>query len=175
VDFISLSLGGEHFHQGVYEQCLRAAQENIVVICAAGNSGSLHRFNVDFPANVASNIRVGSIDNDGQGSAFSSIGGGEIDIVSFGENVFSTWPNNSYDLATGTSMATPCVTALCALLVAYIRVLRIPFKMSEFTIRSLFKRLCFNSANEVKKGRGFFEVKEILNVPELLKFIINDM
>ena len=41
------------------------------------------------------------------------------DIVAPGENIYSTIPDNSYDRKTGTSMAAPSVTGICALMMQW--------------------------------------------------------
>lgn len=41
------------------------------------------------------------------------------DIVAPGENIYSIAPNKSYDVKTGTSMATPNVTGICALMMQW--------------------------------------------------------
>ena len=78
------------------------------------------------PATVINIISVGSYNYltnnispfSGRGEAF--IGQYiKPDIVAPGENIYSTIPEKSYDRKTGTSMATPNVTGICALMMQW--------------------------------------------------------
>ena len=78
------------------------------------------------PATVRNVISVGSYNYltnnispfSGQGQPYT---GQNIkpDVVAPGENIYSTIPNESYDRKTGTSMATPNVTGICALMMQW--------------------------------------------------------
>lgn len=59
-------------------------------------------------------IVVGSVDNKYQISNFSN-GGDRVDIYAPGEKIYSTVSNNKYDYKNGTSMASPHVAGVCAM------------------------------------------------------------
>ena len=63
-------------------------------------------------------ITVGSIDFNGSRSEFSNYGKNSVDIYAPGENIYSTYTNNTYAYMSGTSMAAPHVTGVAALLLS---------------------------------------------------------
>lgn len=81
-----------------------AESKNVPVICAAGNNNV-----IDYPAKYG--ISVGSLDHNGNISKFCSK---DCVIYAPGENVTSTYLNDSYETMTGTSMATAKVTGYIA-------------------------------------------------------------
>lgn len=63
-------------------------------------------------------ICVGSIDQDGEKSSFSNYGAISVDLFAPGGYIYSTLPENKYGSNSGTSMATPFVTGVAALIYA---------------------------------------------------------
>ena len=121
VDVISMSFRLHCFDQQVFDLIAEATSNHIIVCAAAGNTGSVSRQNVNFPASVSSVIRVGSVGVQGAASTFSSVGGAAIDAVAPGEKIISCKPGGTYCIKTGSSMATPIIAAVCARLLAFER------------------------------------------------------
>lgn len=100
---VSMSLGGSGVYEPVNELIGRLWKEGILVVAAAGNSG---RSPIGTPANAPKATAVGSIDKSEKRSWFSSFGEG-LWIMSYGQEIYSTYKNNTYATLNGTSMATP--------------------------------------------------------------------
>jgi hypothetical protein len=84
----------------------------ILLVAAAGNDGTT-AFN--WPASYDSVISVGAIDESKSIASFSQRNSG-VELVAPGVGVWSTVPNNSFELKDGTSMACPHVSAVAALI-----------------------------------------------------------
>lgn len=114
-DIISLSLGGAESSVELYNAVQYALFHGVYVICAAGNAGALTSNNIDYPGRYGGVITVASHDQYGRPSGFSSRGG-EVDFMAPGDHIWSTYKNGGYAELSGTSMATPFIAGLAALI-----------------------------------------------------------
>lgn len=97
----------------VVEALLKKAYNNgILIVGAAGNDGGSE---VKYPAKYSSVIAVGSVDKTLKKSSFSNTGS-DLEIVSPGVNIYSTWTNNNYSYSSGTSMSAAFVSGYLALM-----------------------------------------------------------
>ncbi|WP_020559092.1 S8 family serine peptidase [Thiofilum flexile] len=114
VDILNLSFAGERDElvDTMVEQALR---NKIIVVASAGNNGPEAK--PVYPAALPGVIAVTAIDNKEQ--IFSRANRGSyIDLAAPGVGIFTTAPQSSYKLATGTSIATAHVSGLIALLLS---------------------------------------------------------
>ncbi|MEU6236782.1 S8 family serine peptidase [Kitasatospora sp. NPDC047058] len=125
---ISMSLGaevqpGELFPQTYELVAKNALDMGVVIVAAAGNASLRPGFvaPVERPANCPSILAVASVDKALQ-TATSSCGaingdGGEVDIAAPGKFIISAAPGGGHAVMSGTSMATPHVAGLLAMLI----------------------------------------------------------
>ena len=117
------SWGGGPFSMGIRDAMQAAANNGQLLVNAAGNGGfdQLGDDNDSFshyPASydIDNIIAVAAIDRDDALARFSNYGGTSVDIAAPGVDILSAFPMNNYDSRSGTSMATPHLSAACALL-----------------------------------------------------------
>jgi serine protease len=128
---INLSLGGKFENKDgtVNQGAIRFMQDAVnaadfagaLVIAATGNDSSNF---VLSPAAADHVVGVGAVDTTLRRSSFSNTGEvkrygpGVVDLVAPGDNLLSTVPGDSYDLLSGTSMSTPMVSGIAALILS---------------------------------------------------------
>jgi subtilisin family serine protease len=109
---INLSLGLSGDDSDV-EDALRYADENgCLAVAAAGNDGIS---DLSYPASSQYTISVGATDNENLRADFSNYGEG-LDIMAPGEDILSIYTGGLTCYASGTSMATPHVSGVAALI-----------------------------------------------------------
>lgn len=111
-----------------------ALDRDCLVIAAAGNDNVKV---VDYPGAYSGVIAVASVSSGDQKSYFSSYGQ-QVSISAPGENVLSTYYNNTYTNLSGTSMATPVVSSAAALVKA---------KFPTFTMQQVADQLLATTDN----------------------------
>lgn len=113
---ISMSLGIEagapHF-AALEEACNYAVAQGCTVFVASGNEGG----KVGQPACYDSVLAVAAVGSAKQHASFSNMGA-EVDFAAGGVDVYSTYLNNGYCKMSGTSMATPALAAVGALIIS---------------------------------------------------------
>lgn len=114
VDVISMSLGGLYFGMSNNDAMLRAYEAGIIVACASGNEDTQY-VDVNSPANGIHGLAVASVGSTKSVSSFSSRGYGNI-VSAPGELIKSSIIGGGYESWNGTSMATPHVAGMMALI-----------------------------------------------------------
>lgn len=121
----NLSLGAANVPQQSYAAAVkRCLDAGCVVVAASGNQGHTKWPYVMSPANTPGVVAVGAVTQKNALLAFSSRGkqpgfSGEwngVTCVAPGSDINSTVPGNKYAIMSGTSMAAPFVTGICALI-----------------------------------------------------------
>ncbi|MGU7778712.1 S8 family peptidase [Burkholderia sp. PU8-34] len=120
---INLSLGGTGTCSQTFQQAIDdVTAKGVTVVVAAGNDGL--STGLDQPANCRGVISIAATDPTGMRASFSNFGT-DVALSAPGVNILSTSNTgttvpgaDSYGLATGTSLATPQVSGVAALMLA---------------------------------------------------------
>ncbi len=137
-----------------------------ILVVAAGNSSG----DVNYPASSRSEIiAVGAVENNGNKSSYSCFGN-TLDVVAPGSTVYSTLLNNSYGYKSGTSMATPHVAGIAALILE--RNPSLSLKQVSGIIEKSTKKVGSDSYN-TQKANGTWNVYYGYGLVDAYSAIIN--
>lgn len=164
---LNLSLGGEGACDTIAQTVFDWVRDRgALAVVAAGNSGSDGNPSIT-PANCANTLGVGAVDQRGRHAPFSSYGK-FVDISAPGVEVWSTYPAFKsfgsgyigYAPLSGTSMATPVVAGIAALVKA---------RHPDWTPDQIEQRLIKTARDAGKKGRDAKFGKGIVDAFRALK------
>lgn len=112
------SWGGGGYNQALYDAIERADAAGHLFLAAAGNAGANNDKTASYPANydLSNVISVAATDNKDNLAGFSNFGATKVDLGAPGVSIVSTYTDNRYGYMSGTSMATPHVTGVAALI-----------------------------------------------------------
>ncbi|MGI8910614.1 MAG: S8 family peptidase [Rubrobacteraceae bacterium] len=117
------SWGGGGYSQALQEAIARADAAGHLFVAAAGNGGDDgvgddNDTDPDYPASYSNSniISVAATDDDDRLASFSNFGDVSVDLGAPGVGILSTIPANSYGTYSGTSMASPQVAGVAALI-----------------------------------------------------------
>ncbi|MBK8610190.1 MAG: S8 family serine peptidase [Chitinophagaceae bacterium] len=116
-DVINMSLGIKHEGGGLpHEDVIQyALKKNVTIVAASGNDGTNEKY---YPGALPGVIAVGAVDDSGTVTNFTSYGA-DITVVAPGLNIYSSFSENTYSVASGTSQASPFVAGTVGLLKSY--------------------------------------------------------
>lgn len=156
IQVLNMSFGSNEPSEAMREALAQAYRAGIVLVASAGNDGT--RNSVDYPARYPGVIAVGAITERNRIASFSSRGR-QLDIVAPGENILSTGLRGTYDTLSGTSMASPHVAGVTALILSRYPALT-PGQVNR-TIRSTAIRLQGYSSSS--QGSGLINAARIFS------------
>ncbi|GAF12052.1 LOW QUALITY PROTEIN: protease [Bacillus sp. JCM 19045] len=111
-DVINMSLVDYYHSDVLYDAIEYAYEKDVVLIGASGNENT---GDLMYPAAYPQVITVASVNEDQNRSFFSNYGD-HVDVAAPGEHIPSTYVDDQYVMLSGTSMASPHVAGLAALL-----------------------------------------------------------
>ena len=114
-NIISMSLGCPFGDDRMHNLIKQLTSKNVVIVTAAGNDGVGSPIN--YPGAYSECIAVGAYDKNDNLAGF-SCSGENLAITAPGVDIYSTYLNGSYAVLSGTSMATPFMAAVIALLLS---------------------------------------------------------
>jgi hypothetical protein len=127
-----------------------ALDHGVIVVASAGNSGTSV---AEYPAAYPGVIAVGAVTLADTKTYFSSYG--KVDTAMYGDEVYSTLPNNSYGRMSGTSQSAGVVTGILARLWAHF-----PAASPE-TVRQHYFQACTNPDEASGVGQGMFSTQSL--------------
>lgn len=137
---LSNSWGGSDYSRALHDAIKEANEAGILFVAAAGNSALNNDNYPHYPSSYdAENVlAVAAISNQDKLASFSNYGVKTVDVAAPGVDVYSTVTGGGYEYFSGTSMATPHVAGIAALVLS---------KDRSMTPKELIDKLVDSSTN----------------------------
>ena len=118
MDIINMSLGSpENPPDELRTIVSKAVNSGIIIVSAAGNEG---RKDLNWPARFPEVISVAALTKDGKIANFSNTSD-DIKVAAPGCDIYSCWTDGGYAVESGSSMSSPFVAGIIALMISYHR------------------------------------------------------
>jgi subtilisin family serine protease len=146
VRIISASWGSTQRSRALEDAIRRAGEEGILFVAASGNASTDADKVPHYPASyeLPNVISVAALNRHDMLASFSNYGAKRVHIAAPGAEIMSTWLKGEYEEHSGTSMATPEVSGVAALVLSV---------DPDLTVKELRERL-LNSVDKLDTLRG---------------------
>jgi subtilisin len=161
-DIISMSFGSPSKDKDITAAIKYAYSKGCYLVAAAGNEGP-GEGTTNYPANLKECISVAAVDRNSLAAKFSSRG--KVDIAAPGVDVTSCWPPKGYAKLSGTSMATPFVAGVLALVLSALKEEDIKYKALIGKITDTFYKTAVDAGKagfDTTYGWGLIEPSSAL-------------
>jgi subtilisin family serine protease len=117
---ISASWGSTTKSRALEEVIRKAYDAGILFVAASGNATANTDRRPHYPSSykLGNIISVAALDRNDQLASFSNFGEKSVHIAAPGKEILSTWLGDQYEAHSGTSMATPVVAGVAALVLS---------------------------------------------------------
>ncbi len=162
VRVISASWGSTMYSKALEDAIRAAGEAGILFVAAAGNDGTSNDRSPHYPSNynLPNVISVAALDRSDNLASFSNFGVKTVHVAAPGKDILSTWLGGDYREASGTSMATPYVSGLAALVLAQEPKLSVE-KLRDRILKSVDKLDSLNG--KIESGGRINAAKALLN------------
>lgn len=188
IDVVNMSLGGSEMSLAVEQALQEATLAGVACIVAAGNSGDAVKYPASSPNSLAvsavgmttetraqswaqTQIMTEATAADGTYAARFSCHGPQIGVCAPGVAIVSTLPGDSFGVDDGTSMASPHVAGLAALLLAH----HPAFGSTYRTRNSTRVAVLFSMLRALCVGYDFADGRSGAGLPSLTDDAVRDM
>ncbi|MCO4753753.1 MAG: S8 family peptidase [Bacteriovoracaceae bacterium] len=162
---INMSFGKSYSpYKTIVDEAVKYAEsKGVILVHAAGNSSKNIDENDNFPnknvngKDVSNWLEVGAsayLKGSYLPAGFSNYGKRNVDVFAPGKNIHATFPDNTYSTISGTSMASPVVAGVAALILGYVPDLE-PAQLKE-VIMSTTSRYPYLEVSVPGAGTGYF-------------------